>query len=403
MEILKNKKAVIFDLDGTIVDSLDVWNRVDVLLAQALGCKSPDAQVLHRLREQALERFKSDPQPYVRFCGEFGKFFGSKLSAEEVHALRYQISRKVLKSDVRLREGADVVIKKFASLGMKLAIATTTRRANIDIYSDVNEAIRQKIHLREYFDVVITMEDVSQIKPDPECYVKALESMCMRLGLTDDTGESCGEVPECWVLVGADRGLCGAYNSELFSYFDREYEKCAVRPLVAVSGKMARAHCAAKGIETAAVFSFSALPTYQEAAKAADVLSGLCDSGRVGCVRLVRQRPVNMMLQVPETVMLCTCARTVPPAETEGGYYCMPDAGAIAGALSAARVRCGMYALMLECSEGAAAATVMAMRQASDNASKTAEALKLKINRLRQSRVTAEVLETSSAGDGEGW
>ena len=62
-----------------------------------------------------------------------------------------------------------------------------------------------------------------------------------------------------------------------------------------------------------------------------------------------------------------------------------------------------MYALMLECSEGAAAATVMAMRQASDNASKTAEALKLKINRLRQSRVTAEVLETSSAGDGEGW
>ena len=234
-------------------------------------------------------------------------------------------------------------------------------------------------------------------------YVKALESMCMRLGLTDDTGESCGEVPECWVLVGADRGLCGAYNSELFSYFDREYEKCAVRPLVAVSGKMARAHCAAKGIETAAVFSFSALPTYQEAAKAADVLSGLCDSGRVGCVRLVRQRPVNMMLQVPETVMLCTCARTVPPAETDGGYYCMPDAGAIAGALSAARVRCGMYALMLECSEGAAAATVMAMRQASDNASKTAEALKLKINRLRQSRVTAEVLETSSAGDGEGW
>ena len=99
MEILKNKKAVIFDLDGTIVDSLDVWNRVDVLLAQALGCKSPDAQVLHRLREQALERFKSDPQPYVRFCGEFGKFFGSKLSAEEVHALRYQISRKDLKID----------------------------------------------------------------------------------------------------------------------------------------------------------------------------------------------------------------------------------------------------------------------------------------------------------------
>ena len=152
--------------------------------------------------------------------------------------------------------------------------------------------------------------------------------MCMRLGLTDDTGESCGEVPECWVLVGADRGLCGAYNSELFSYFDREYEKCAVRPLVAVSGKMARAHCAAKGIETAAVFSFSALPTYQEAAKAADVLSGLCDSGRVGCVRLVRQRPVNMMLQVPETVMLPVELMTFVPRVTS-----LPLVMAVASAL----------------------------------------------------------------------
>ena len=82
MGLLQNKKAVIFDLDGTIVDSLGVWNRVDVLLAQELGCSNPDAEALHRLREDALERYKSAAQPYTCFCGEFGKFFGSSLSAE---------------------------------------------------------------------------------------------------------------------------------------------------------------------------------------------------------------------------------------------------------------------------------------------------------------------------------
>ena len=209
MGLLQNKKAVIFDLDGTIVDSLGVWNRVDVLLAKELGCSNPDAEALHRLREDALERYKSAAQPYTCFCGEFGKFFGSSLSAEEVHALRFQISRKVLKSDVRLRDGVDKVIRKCADLGMKLAIATTTKRANIDIYSDVNELIRQKIHLRDFFCVVISMEDVSQIKPDPECYLKALD----RLGV---------EAKEALVIEDSRVGVMAAHAAGIDAAVVRE-------------------------------------------------------------------------------------------------------------------------------------------------------------------------------------
>lgn len=165
-------RAVIFDLDGTLIDSLPLWNQVDQELWFALSGRKADKQFLAALREKALSDYCQDPNPYLRWCELEGKTAGSDLPAEQIHRMRYDISREFLRSRVGLRPFADLVVKACAREKKKLAIATTTRKRNVDIYCDTNEKIREKLLLRQWFPVILTMEDVTHIKPDPEIYGK---------------------------------------------------------------------------------------------------------------------------------------------------------------------------------------------------------------------------------------
>lgn len=115
-DFLRGKSAVIFDFDGTLGDTIDLWNRIDVVLAEELGYPGLDPRECHAFREAELRRHKNEENPYRCYCGELGKKIGCKLSAEEVHARRYQISRRMLREDVRLRQGAVATLKRIKNL-----------------------------------------------------------------------------------------------------------------------------------------------------------------------------------------------------------------------------------------------------------------------------------------------
>lgn len=180
--MLKGKKAVIFDLDGTLIDSLGIWSAVDEQLVAGLGRPdlASDPGMLARFREEALVRHALEPNPYVGFCSDLAAFCGSSLSGEEVHRERYRISRTLLKTRVRLKPGASAFVKLLAKHGFKLAIATTTKRANIDIYANDNPHIAPELAFGQIFDAILTRENVSRIKPDPEVYRLALGTLGVR-------------------------------------------------------------------------------------------------------------------------------------------------------------------------------------------------------------------------------
>ena len=91
--------------------------------------------------------------------------------------MRHRISRQLLREDMRYRSGVTSIVRRIRELGIETAIATTTKRANIDVYDRQNFSIMKELPMRENFPLILTRENVRSIKPDPEIYLKALAEL----------------------------------------------------------------------------------------------------------------------------------------------------------------------------------------------------------------------------------
>lgn len=172
--MLKGKKVMIFDMDGTLIDSVGVWNDVDRALIRRLGGREERVQ---EQRDEALRRFSKSASPYLDYCAFLGEKYGSALSPEEIHTLRYEIAQDYLKNVVDYKPDADVFLHRLKDAGYTLVIATTTRRKNVDVYRTQNVNMLAKAKIDELFTLVYTREDAKEIKPNPEIYLRVMSEL----------------------------------------------------------------------------------------------------------------------------------------------------------------------------------------------------------------------------------
>jgi beta-phosphoglucomutase-like phosphatase (HAD superfamily) len=175
--MFENKDVFIFDLDGTLLDSLSVWNEVDLALIRELGGPKEAEQHIQERREQLLAQFSKLPDPYAAYCAYLGNISNSPLSGEEIKDIRYEIASQFLRERVTFKPGAVEFIEKLKKAGKTLCIATTTKRSNVNIYANHNPHVGGKIAFDDTFALIYTREDVSAIKPDPEVYVKTVKTL----------------------------------------------------------------------------------------------------------------------------------------------------------------------------------------------------------------------------------
>ena len=170
---LSSKKVIIFDVDGTLIDSIGIWNKTDGMIIEKYGHVIVDEFIIQKDRDLFLSS-NNDKDIYVAYASYLIEKYNMNITVDEFIQERYGNVQYYFINEVDFKESVDEVIKKFKSMGYKLAIATTTTKNQIDIYSNKNKNMLNKLNISEVFDYIVTKEDIKYKKPNPEVYEKII-------------------------------------------------------------------------------------------------------------------------------------------------------------------------------------------------------------------------------------
>ena len=209
---IKDLDLVIFDFDGTLVDSNGVNDKIDIELVNFFGEKKDSYEIIQE-RDHIL-RTKTNGDIYLNYCQYLKEKYNLDLSAEEILEVRRRLSRKFLKN-VKYKPGADIIIKLIKKNKTKLALATVSSRQSLNIYFSENENIRKKCDIQKYFDLIITKDDVIQKKPNPEVYNKIISKFNIR------------DLSRCLVIEDSLMGVLAAKRAKLnvIAIYDKYSDK----------------------------------------------------------------------------------------------------------------------------------------------------------------------------------
>nr|WP_295947461.1 HAD family phosphatase [uncultured Agathobaculum sp.] len=156
-------KGAIFDMDGTLLDSMPVWKRLTAGYLEQFGVHITD-------QEYAATEGMSQPEVAQFFIERYPSLplnvQGLLDGMDELITARYAAIAKP-------RAGVTAYLDGLRARGVKMAVATLTARRHAE------KALRDRGML-DYFDFMLTIEDVGVSKWEPDIYLQS----AARMGLT---------------------------------------------------------------------------------------------------------------------------------------------------------------------------------------------------------------------------
>ena len=182
-------KAILFDLDGTLINSehfyMEGWNEVLAEVGAQLTFEDWVNNYMGTSLHQNALALKVK--------------YGLSAPVEELVARRQVLNAGRFKAtDVELMPFAAENLEFYRHKGLRMTIATSSQRPDVD-------AIFERNGLGHFFEFMVTRNDVENGKPHPEGYLKCLE----KLGI---------EKHECVVFEDTDIGIAAAKAAGLVCY-----------------------------------------------------------------------------------------------------------------------------------------------------------------------------------------
>ena len=146
----------IFDMDGTLTDSMGYWNRLadEYLARHGIPPMSPE------LKEE------SDALTMTGTAQLFIRQFGLSDTVEEICGEVNGLMEAHYRTDVPLKPGAAVCLERMKAAGYKMAVASSTAPRLLDI-------CLKRLGVRDYFEFLLSCEEVGTGKTRPDVYLEA--------------------------------------------------------------------------------------------------------------------------------------------------------------------------------------------------------------------------------------
>lgn len=157
--MLENIKGAIFDLDGTLVDSMWVWSQIDVDYLKSKGHTMPEnlnSEICHLSFTQTANYFK--------------KRFNLSDPIENILDDWHNMAFHHYSENVKLKDGVKQFLDKLKEKNIKIALATSN---SIPLL----EACLKNNGIYDYFDSITTTDEVSNGKNCPDVYLLAAKKL----------------------------------------------------------------------------------------------------------------------------------------------------------------------------------------------------------------------------------
>ena len=209
------------------------------------------------------------------------------------------------------------------------------------------------------------------------------------------------------IVIAADRGLCGAYNSNVL----RTAEAAVAEDVAAgrgysliTTGRKAEAYFRYRDYQIDASFSgFSDQPTYEDARQVGEAATRGFLAEESDLVEIIYTRFVSAGIQVVERQTLVPMTRPEVDASSDGpvaaSYEFEPSPDTILDLLLPRYVDSRVFAALLNAAASEHASRQRAMKSATDNASDLIVNLTRVMNRARQDSITTEIMEIVSGAE----
>ena len=204
--------AAIFDLDGTLVDTYDAHMKSWQDIAGTIG---------HELTESEFSKqFGRTNDPIIRELFEWAGRSAPAPDEIEAYAQRKESDfRSMVQDEFPEMPGATVLLKSLHEDGWRLAAGTSAPMANAELF-------REKLGCGRLFETIVTGDDVTHGKPDPEVFVLA----AARLGVP---ASSCVVIEDA--AAGVEAAIRAGMASVGFCSKGRTPEELADADLVVAS------------------------------------------------------------------------------------------------------------------------------------------------------------------------